>query len=268
MNVDTVTKEDISVYRLNPVSLPTHPMTNSRFSIVIPAKDEAESLGDLLKEISAALGGDSFEVIVVDDGSMDGTADVLQRLAEVHPFLRCLVHAQCCGKSAAILTGVRAARAPLIATLDDDGQNDPCYLPALLALMAEPGVGLAAGQRIKHAHPQAKRIGSRFANRLRARLLHDNTRDTACGLKAFRRDVFLRLPYFDKMHRFLPALVQRDGLAVRHLDVVDRDRLHGRSKYGVIDRAIVGLFDLVGVHWLIKRRRRVPQTTEVFSNSD
>src|SRR5215470_5721150 len=117
-------------------------MTNSRFSIVIPAKDEAESLGDLLKEISAALGGDSFEVIVVDDGSTDGTAGVLQRLAEVHPFLRCLVHAQCCSKSAAILTGVRAARAPLIATLDGDGQNDPCYLPALLALMAEPGVGL------------------------------------------------------------------------------------------------------------------------------
>jgi len=165
-------------------------MTNSRFSIVIPAKDEAESLGDLLKEISAALGGDSFEVIVVDDGSTDGTAGVLQRLAEVHPFLRCLVHAQCCGKSAAILTGVRAARAPLIATLDGDGQNDPCYLPALLALMAEPGVGLAAGQRIKHAHPQAKRIGSRFANRLRARLLHDNTRDTACGLKAFRGTSF------------------------------------------------------------------------------
>jgi len=205
---------------------------------------------------------------VVDDGSTDDTTGVLQQLAEVHPFLRRLVHAQCCGKSAAILTGVRAARAPLIATLDADGQNDPCYLPALLALMAEPGVGLAAGQRIKHAHSHAKRIGSRFANRLRAWLLHDNTRDTACGLKAFRRDVFLRLPYFDTMHRFLPALVQREGLTVRHLDVVDRDRQHGRSKYGVIDRAVVGFFDLIGVSWLIKRGKRMPQAKEVFSNSD
>jgi dolichol-phosphate mannosyltransferase len=134
--------------------------------------------------------------------------------------------------------------------------------------VAEPGVGRAAGQRIKHAHSRAKRIGSRLANRLRAALLHDNTRDSACGLKAFRRDVFLRLPYFDTMHRFLPALVQRDGLAVRHLDVVDRDRLHGRSKYGVIDRAIVGFLDLLGVRWLIKRRKPGPETKEIFSNSD
>jgi dolichol-phosphate mannosyltransferase len=243
-------------------------MTSPRFSIVIPSKDEAGSLPGLLKEISTALVGDSFEVIVVDDGSADDTAGVLQELAEVNPFLRRLAHSQCCGKSAAILTGVRAARSPLIATLDGDGQNDPRYLPALLALMAEPGVGLAAGQRIKHAHPHAKRIGSRFANGLRARLLHDETRDTACGLKAFRKDVFLSLPYFDTMHRFLPALVQREGLAVRHLDVVDRDRQHGRSKYGVIDRAIVGFFDLIGVCWLIKRRRRLPQARELSSNSN
>ena len=131
-------------------------MTSPRFSIIIPSKDEAESLPGLLKEISTAFAGDSCEVIVVNDGSTDDTAGVLQQLAVVHPFLRRLVHARCCGKSAAILTGVRAARAPLIATLDADGQNDPCYLPALLALMAEPGVGLAAGQRIKHAHSRAK----------------------------------------------------------------------------------------------------------------
>lgn len=243
-------------------------MTSPRFSIVIPSKDEAESLADLLKEISTALAGDSFEVILVDDGSTDGTAALLQRLAQVHPFLRCLVHTQCCGKSAAISTGVRAARAPLIATLDADGQNDPSYLPALLELMTEPGVGLAAGQRIKHAHSRAKRIGSRFANGLRAWLLHDNTRDTACGLKAFRRDVFLSLPYFDTMHRFLPALVQHEGLAVRYLDVIDRDRQHGRSKYGVIDRAIVGFFDLIGVFWLIKRGRQIPEAKELFSDSN
>jgi dolichol-phosphate mannosyltransferase len=243
-------------------------MTEPRVSIVIPSKDEAESLAKLLKEISAALAGDSFEVIVIDDGSTDGTAGVMEQLAQVHPFLRLLVHAQCCGKSAAILTGVRAARAPLIATLDGDGQNDPQYLPVLLALAADHDVGLAAGQRIKHAHSHAKRIGSRFANGLRAWLLHDNTRDTACGLKAFRRDLFLSLPYFDTMHRFLPALVQREGLAVRHLDVVDRDRQHGRSKYGVIDRAVLGLLDLIGVAWLIKRHRRLPEVKEVFTNSD
>jgi dolichol-phosphate mannosyltransferase len=238
-------------------------MSAPRVSVVIPSKDEAESLADLVKEISAALAGDSFEVIVVDDGSTDGTADVLAQLAQLYPFLRRLVHAQCCGKSAAILTGVSAARALLIATLDGDGQNDPRYLPALLAPMAEPGVGLVAGQRIKHAHSRVKRIGSRFANRLRAWLLRDNTRDTACGLKAFPREVFLRLPYFDTMHRFLPALVQRDGLAVRHIDVIDRDRRHGRSKYGLIDRAILGLFDLLGVFWLIKRRKPGAQAKEI-----
>ena len=162
----------------------------------------------------------------------------MKLLSQQHQALRHLVHDRSCGKSAAILTGVRAARAPLVATLDGDGQNDPRYLPALLALATEANVGLAAGQRIKHAHSRAKR--SSLANRLRARLLNDDTRDTACGLKAFRRDVFL-LPYFDTMHRFLPALVLRDGFTVRHIDVVDRDRRHGQSKYGVIDRAIVGL---------------------------
>ncbi len=243
-------------------------MTAPRVSLVIPAKDEAESLGELVDEIATALVGDSFEVIVVDDGSTDGTAVVLQQLARDRPFLRCLVHARCCGKSAAILTGVRAARAPLIATLDGDGQNDPRYVPALLALMAESGVGLAAGQRLKHAHSQLKRIGSRLANLLRTWLLHDETRDTACGLKAFRRDVFLRLPYFDTMHRFLPALIRHEGLAVRYLDVVDRDRRHGRSKYGLVDRAIVGLLDLFGVGWLMKRRTRLPEGKEIFSSSD
>jgi dolichol-phosphate mannosyltransferase len=238
-------------------------MTGLRFSIVIPAKNEAESLKDLLAEIATVLAGESFEAIVVDDGSTDSTDDVLKRLSQEHAFLRRLVHAQSYGKSAAMLTGIRAARAQLVATLDGDGQNDPRYLPSLLELAGEPGVGLAAGQRTKHAHSLAKRIGSRVANRLRARLLHDNTRDTACGLKAFPREVFLQLPYFDTMHRFLPALVQRDGLAVRHIDVVDRARLHGRSKYGVIDRAITGIVDLFGVTWLIKRRRRVPQAKEI-----
>lgn len=235
-----------------------------RFSIVVPAKDECESLADVVNEVAAVLDGESFEIIIVDDGSTDATSALLDRLSHERPYLRHLVHDRSCGKSAAILTGVKAARAPLIATLDGDGQNDSRQLPALLALANEPGVGIAAGQRIKHAHSTAKQIGSRFANRLRSSLLNDHTRDTACGLKAFRRDVFLQLPYFDNMHRFLPALVLREGLDVRHLDVVDRPRLHGHSKYGLIDRALAGLLDLLGVWWLIRRRRRRPTVVEVF----
>jgi dolichol-phosphate mannosyltransferase len=241
-------------------------MNGPRISIIIPAKNEAESLANLVREIASVLVHESYEIIVVDDGSTDATPEALKLLSREQQALRHLVHDRSCGKSAAILTGVRAARAHLIATLDGDGQNDPRYLPALLALAAEQNVGLVAGQRIKHAHSRAKRIGSRLANRLRARLLNDDTRDTACGLKAFRRDVFLQLPYFDTMHRFLPALVLRDGFTVRHVDVVDRDRQHGQSKYGVLDRAIVGLYDLFGVRWLIKRRVRVPHTKEILSD--
>jgi dolichol-phosphate mannosyltransferase len=238
-----------------------------RFSIVVPAKDEAESLADVVNEVAAVLAGESFEVIVVDDGSTDATGEVLRMLSRGRPYLRHVVHDRSCGKSAAILIGTKAARAPLIATLDGDGQNDPRHVPALLALAGEPGVGLAAGQRIKHAHSPAKQLGSRFANRLRASLLNDHTRDTACGLKAFRKEVFLQLPYFDNMHRFLPALVLREGLAVRHLDVIDRPRLHGSSKYGLIDRALAGVLDLFGVWWLIRRRRRLPQAVEVFADA-
>jgi glycosyltransferase involved in cell wall biosynthesis len=204
-----------------------------RFSLVIPVKDEAESLPALVDEIAAILSGEPFEIVLVDDGSTDATPAVLRELAHWHSLIRTCTHEHCCGKSAAILTGVRAARAELIATLDGDGQNDPRYLPPLLRLATEPKVGLAAGQRRKHAHSWVKKIGSRLANRLRSSLLKDNTIDTACGLKAFRKEVFLRLPYFDNMHhRFLPALVMREGLEVRHLDVTDRQRRHGASKYG------------------------------------
>jgi dolichol-phosphate mannosyltransferase len=152
-------------------------------------------------------------------------------------------------------------------TIDGDGQNDPRYVAPLLTLAADPNVGLAAGQRVRHAHSRAKKMGSRFANRLRSSLLKDDTRDSACGLKAFRKQVFLHLPYFDNMHRFLPALVIREGLEVRHLDVTDRDRLHGSSKYGIIDRALAGVLDLFGVWWLIRRRRRIPQPKEISPDS-
>jgi glycosyltransferase involved in cell wall biosynthesis len=236
---------------------------NIAFSLVVPVKDEADNLPGLIDEIAATLAGPQFEVIVVDDGSIDATSAVVRQLARRHGFIRCCVHQRTCGKSAAILTGVRAARADLIVTIDGDGQNDPRYVAPLLTLAAEPNVGLAAGQRVKHAHSWAKSAGSRFANRLRASLLNDHTRDAACGLKAFRKQVFLRLPYFDNMHRFLPALVIREGLEVRHLEVTDRDRLHGSSKYGIIDRARAGALDLFGVWWLIRRRRRMPQPQEM-----
>lgn len=225
-----------------------------RFSIVIPAKDEAENLPVVVEEIMTLLAGERFEIFIVDDGSTDNTPLVLQGLAREHAHLRHAAHEQSRGKSAAILTGVRAARAPLIVTIDGDGQNDPRQMLALVALAEAPGVGLAAGQRLTHAHSVSKRFASRLANWLRSRFLNDKTRDTACGLKAFPREIFLRLPYFASMHRFLPALVMREALAVRHLDVFDRPRLNGKSKYGLIDRATVGVVDLVRVWWLMRRR--------------
>ena len=238
-------------------------MNVPQLSIVIPAKNEADSLVDVVNEIAAELAGQSFEIVVVDDGSTDATGAVLRTLAGQYANLRHIAHDESCGKSAAILSGVRMARGDMICTLDGDGQNDPRAILGLLALASEPGVALAAGQRVKHAHSSLKRIGSKFANGLRSRMLRDRTRDTACGLKAFRRDVFLRLPYFDTMHRFLPALVLREGFEVRHLDVIDRPRRHGESKYGVLDRALTGALDLMGVRWLVGRRKSVPQVAEI-----
>jgi dolichol-phosphate mannosyltransferase len=235
---------------------------NPQFAIVIAANDEGDNLADTVNEIAAVISGENFEVIVVDDGSTDNTAEVLRSLAREHSFLRHMAHVQNCGKSAAILTGVRAANAPVIVTMDGDGQNDPRFVPVLLKQLAEPGVGLAAGQRVKHAHSSAKRIGSRLANGLRSAMLKDSTRDTACGLKAFSKETFLNLPYFDTMHRYLPALILREGLTIRHTDVTDRPRRHGASKYGLWDRLWIGIFDLCGVWWLIRRRKRVPEILE------
>lgn len=198
-----------------------------------------------------------------DDGSSDGTTALLTELSRRHPFLRGFRHRTGFGKSAAIMSGVRAARGRLIATLEGDGQNDPCFLEPPLALAVEPGVDLAAEQRTRHAHSPVRRFASRFANRLRSWLPGDATRDTACRVKAFRKGVFLQLPYFDDMHRFLPALVQRKGLALQLLDVTDRPRKHGRSKYGIADRAVAGILDLLGVRWLARRRRRLPALREV-----
>jgi dolichol-phosphate mannosyltransferase len=210
------------------------------------------------------LDGRSFEIVYVDDGSRDETAAELARLKTDRPWLRHVRHAQSCGQSAAVRTGVAAARAPMIVTLDGDGQNDPKFIPALLAAFeaGAPKVGLVAGQRVGRKDTGFKKFQSRIANGVRGAVLRDGTRDTGCGLKAFGRDVFLALPYFDGLHRFLPALVRREGFEIGYVDVVDRPRLHGTSNYGMWDRLWVGILDLFGVWWLIRRKKRIPDISE------
>ena len=235
-------------------------------SVVVPVRNEADNVAPLAEEIAAALAGHwSFEVVFVNDGSTDGTEAALTRLAREKPWLRQIKHATSCGQSAAVRTGVAAARAPVVATLDGDGQNDPAFIPALLRALEEGGarIGLIAGQRVGRRDTAFKRLQSRIANRVRSAILRDGTRDAGCGLKAFRRDLFLRLPYFDGLHRFLPALVKREGFAIGYVEVVDRPRRHGVSNYGMWDRLWIGILDLFGVWWLIRRRKRVPQVTEV-----
>jgi dolichol-phosphate mannosyltransferase len=231
-----------------------------RLSIVIPAKNEAGSIAAQLAELDAVLAPLApFEVIYVVDGSTDESLRELGRADR--GWLRVIVHAESCGKSAAVLTGVRAARADIVSTLDGDGQNDPKYVLDLVAALERggPGVGLAVGQRTRRGDGGFKKLQSRVANRVRNAILKDDTRDTACGHKVFRRDVFLALPFFDSLHRFLPALVKREGYGVVHVDVVDRPRMAGTSHYGFFDRLWSGILDLFGVWWLIRRRRRVPQ---------
>jgi len=234
-------------------------------AVVVPVRNEAGNIAPLIGEIAAALAGRTFEIVYVDDGSKDATADELRGLMAERPWLRQIRHAQSCGQSAAIRTGVAAARAPIVVTLDGDGQNDPAYIPALLAALeaGAPGAGLIAGQRRGRKSTAFKRLQSRIANAVRNTVLRDGTRDTGCGLKAFRRDLFLALPYFDGLHRFLPALIRREGFVVGYVDVVDRPRRHGVSNYGFFDRLWVGILDLAGVWWLIRRRKRVPQSEEV-----
>ncbi|MFI0396308.1 glycosyltransferase family 2 protein [Paracoccus jiaweipingae] len=242
-------------------------MTKPLFSIVVPARNEAANLPVLVQGIGQAcapLG--RFEVIVVDDGSDDDSVQVLKGLQRAHPWLRLLRHPRPGGQSAAILSGVQAAQAPLVATLDGDGQNPPDQLPRLLAPLlapnADPRLGLVAGQRVGRQDTWSKRMASKAANRLRAWMLRDATRDTGCGLKAFRRDAFLALPFFNHQHRYLPALFARDGWRVAHVDVRHAARGAGRSNYTNLQRALVGVRDLLGVAWLIARARTVTPLPE------
>ena len=239
-------------------------------SVVIPVRNEAENVAALLSELATHLKEcGSFEIIYVNDGSTDNTESELTRLMQDRPWLRQIKHQASCGQSAAVRTGVRHAHASIIVTLDGDGQNDPAFIPKLLdALRAgAPRIGLVAGQRVGRKATAFKKLQSRIANITRNLILRDGTRDTGCGLKAFPRDVFLALPYFDGLHRFLPALIRREGFEIAYVDVIDRPRLAGKSNYGMWDRLWVGILDLVGVWWLIRRRRKVPQVTEVKHNA-
>ena len=231
-------------------------------SVVVPVKNEAGNIAPLVAEIAGALDGLlDYEMVYVDDGSDDGTGDEIRRLQAAQPRLRLVRHAESCGQSAAIRTGVKAALGDWIATLDGDGQNDPADIPALWRLAGAGGPNspqLIAGQRVRRQDSWSKRQSSRVANAVRRRLLHDDTPDTGCGLKLFPRALFLDLPYFDHMHRFLPALVLRAGGAVRSVPVNHRPRGQGRSKYGVFDRLGVGITDLFGVMWL-RRRSSLPR---------
>ncbi|HEX5507806.1 MAG TPA: glycosyltransferase family 2 protein [Pseudolabrys sp.] len=234
-------------------------------SVVVPVRNESGNIAPLAEEIAAALSGHwAFEVVYVDDGSTDSTAAELSQLMARYAWLRRVRHKQSCGQSAAVRSGVAAAHAPLVVTIDGDGQNDPSFIPVLIRALeaGAPRLGLIAGQRVGRKASGFKRFQSRIANAVRGAVLRDGTRDTGCGLKAFYRALFLKLPYFDGLHRFLPALVRREGYEIGYVEVVDRQRRHGVSNYGLWDRLWVGILDLAGVWWLIRRKKRVPEILE------
>jgi glycosyltransferase involved in cell wall biosynthesis len=235
-----------------------------QLSVVVPVFNEQDNVGPLLREILAALRGKvafeaaAFEVIFVDDDSKDGTLAALQALKAEAPELRVLHHVKQSGQSTAIRTGVKAARGAWVATLDGDGQNDPADIPKLLEARAsaDRAIKLFAGWRVNRRDSGSKRWASKWANKIRSGMLRDDTPDTGCGIKLFEREAFLDLPYFDHMHRYLPALMQRAGWKTVSVPVNHRPRSAGVSKYNNLNRALVGLRDLRGVAWLIVRSKR------------
>jgi dolichol-phosphate mannosyltransferase len=248
------------------IDLPSSDASAVAVSIVVPVRNEADNVSPLIAEIAAALDGRwAYEIIYVNDGSTDATAERIAAVMKQRANLRQIRHATSAGQSAAVRSGVRAARGAVVATLDGDGQNNPAFLPALIAVIENGGnrVGLAAGQRVGRKDTGFKKLQSRIANSARNAILRDGTRDTGCGLKAFRREVFLMLPYFDGLHRFLPALVRRESYEIAYVDVIDRPRHSGVSNYGFFDRLWIGIMDVAGVWWLIRRKKPTPVATEV-----
>ena len=233
-------------------------------SVVVPVHNEQGAAAPLAREIAAAFQGRSYEMVFVDDASRDETLAELRALMAELPTLRVISHATNAGQSRAVRTGVLAARAPIVVTLDGDGQNPPGDAPRLADLLASSPatVGLVGGVRSKRQDSEAKRWASRWANRIRKKLLADDADDTGCGLKAFRRDVFLRLPYFDHIHRYLPALMIREGYQNLYLDVDHRHREVGQSKYTNWGRLMASVSDLMGVVWLKSRSRRPGSISE------
>lgn len=236
-------------------------------SVVVPVLNEEENIPLLIKEITeAAKTAPITEIVYVDDGSTDKSLQVLQSLKSEYPSLRILHHSKRSGQSAGLLTGIRAAKNDIIVTLDGDGQNDPADIPLLYNLYKEsadkyPAL-MVAGTRRKRNDSWVRRFSSRLANNIRSRLLKDNTPDTGCSLKMFGRKNYLNLPYFDHMHRFLPALMMRDGVRILHVLVSHRPRTRGTSKYGTFDRLAVGISDLWGVWWLLRRPFAYPEISE------
>jgi len=228
-------------------------------SIVVPMKNEAGNAAELITGLIDHCTDVEIEIIIVDDASTDGTADIVLGLASQHPNIRLLQNTTSGGQSAAVHSGVLASNGAIVCTLDGDGQNPPAEVPKLYRpLIADTAqsIGLVAGQRVDRQDTASKKWASKLANGLRGWLLNDGTRDTGCGLKGFRRDVFLSLPYFDHMHRYLPALCKRDGWAIELVDVSHKERGAGQSNYTNFHRALVGVYDLIGVAWLIRRRKK------------
>jgi dolichol-phosphate mannosyltransferase len=235
-------------------------MQPKQLSVVVPVRNEQDNVASLIAEIDAALKIE-HEIIYVDDGSTDATFDRLKTLQNQYKQLRVIHHERSCGQSTAVRTGVKFAKYDWVATLDGDGQNDPADILKLLAALTD-GIDLVGGnRRASRRDTWIKRMSSVIANGVRSRMLKDDTPDTGCGLKLFKRVAFLDLPYFDHMHRFLPALIKRQGGKIISVPVSHRNREHGKSNYGTLDRLLVGIVDLFGVSWL-QRRAKIPKVTE------